>query len=482
MRLDNRSKEEKAMEGRMDQRGEKGMALLFAIIISLFLIVLGLGLTMFSLKNFSIGNESESHTRAFAVADGGFSLMKDSLRGQDLTVLLGTYNTVPEYIEINHAASDTAPLRDPIYPVDARNIDYRNPPEPVGYIRIPGLLTPVSGSPMGSGYFFARISDNLDGDNDPEIDSDHTIFLRVTGVHPGPLAEIASHGGTVKNSVTTIEGMLKRDLSFDLGAPLSISGPDVDITFSGASFNIDGDNDHPGISVLNDDAAGNGAAQSAQSIYDSLLSNQNMGRRIKGAEGDFGSFPQPSIRDDTYATKNSPNPDARNVLDPNFLASFIQNLSVAADTKYEGETTLSGSNIELGTAESPAITFVDGNLSVAGNGDGYGVLVVTGSLDYQGAFDFNGLVLVLGEGDVKLGGATKDITGGMLVGKLVSLDGGGYEMGITSVTIAGNSNFIFDSDSIRMAISLLPLKTIMWREITPDIEPSVSDELAAGGG
>ncbi len=466
----------------MDKRGEKGMALLFSIIISLFLIVLGLGLTMFSLKNFSIGNESESHTRAFAVADGGFNLIKDSLRGQDLTVLLGTYNTVPEYIEIDHAASDTAPLRDPIYPVDARNIDYRNPPEPVGYIRIPGLLTPVSGSPMGSGYFFARISDNLDGDNDPEIDSDYTIFLRVTGVHPGPLAEIASHGGTVKNSVTTIEGMLKRDFSFDLGAPLSISGPDVDIVFNGADFDILGDENNPGISVFNDSASLSGAPDSLQSIFEAVSGNEHQASRITGAEGDFGPAPAPSVRDDTNAIKYSPNPDAQNVLDPNFLGNFVKLLSMAADTTYEGGTSLSGENVVLGTTENPEVTFVEGDLSLSGGGGGTGVLVVTGSLAYQGEFDFNGLILVLGEGDISLGGANKNITGGILVTKLLALEEGGYEMGIPHVSISGDSNFVFDSDSIRMAINLLPLKTIMWREITPDIEPSVSAELAAGGG
>ncbi len=463
------------------KQDEKGIALLFAVILSLVLIVLGLGLTMFSITNFNIGNENESHQAAFTVADAGYNLMKDALRGQDLTVLLSTYTAVPEYINLTEAINGTIPQRNPLYPLDARNIDFRNPPDPVGVLRIPGLLTPVSGISLGTGYFFARISDNSDGDGDMDADFDNMIYMRVTGVHPGPLAEISSHGGHVKNSVSIIESLLKRDYSFDLGAPLSIAGPDVNATFDGAAFNITGDNDHPGISVFYDDMSGTGASATAQSVYDAASFNKNQGRRITGDVGDFGPRPEPSISDDTEEIKNSPNPDARNVLDPNFLASFVRQLSTVADTNYSGDTSLAGTNIELGTVENPQITFVDGDLSVSGRGVGAGVLVVTGSLEYLGSFDYNGLVLILGEGELKMGGATKDITGGMLVSKLLALEGGGYELGVPSITISGNSNFTFDSSSIRMAVNLLPLKSVMWREITPDVEPTVLAENQTGG-
>ena len=446
------------------------MALLFAIIISLFVTVLGLGLTMFTITEYSAAREYQSHQEAFAIADGAYNMVKGSLRGQDLTTLLSTYTNVPEYVDSTATSGGTPHYRNPIYPIDARNIDFRNPPQPVGTIRVPGLLTPASGTLLGTGYFFARVSDNNDGDGDTTFDSDYSVFLRVIGVSPAPLAEITSHGSFAKNAVSVIETMVKRDTSFDMGAPLSIGGPDVDMTFDGAAFNITGDDDHPGISTLYDNPDGSGASQSAQSIYDALT-NKNMGKLITGVEGDFGGSPEPSIRDDTDAVINSPNPDAQNLLDPNFLAELVQLLSVSADTYYSGATALTGTNIELGTIDNPEITFVDGDLLMAGSGDGAGVLVVTGSLDYQGVFDFDGLVLVLGDGEMEMGGATKAITGGMLIGNLLPVEGGGYEFGIPIVTISGRSNFIFDSTSISLAVSLLPMQTILWREITPDIEP-----------
>jgi hypothetical protein len=41
----------------------------------------------------------------------------------------------------------------------------------------------------------------------------------------------------------------------------------------------------------------------------------------------------------------------------------------------------------------------------------------------------------------------------------------------TVLNIDGNSDFIFDGTALRMALSLIPLKTLMWREITPEVEP-----------
>ncbi len=449
-------------------KSEKGMALIFAIIISLFLTVLGLGLTMFSLTEFSAGREYESHQRAFAIADGGYNLMKGTLQGQDLTTLLTTSTDIPEYINSAAAAGGIPPYRNPVYPLDARNIDYLNPPEPIGTISIPGLLTPPSGAILGPGYFFARISDNDDGDSDDTLDSDYTVYLRVVGVHRAPLSEITSHGGFVKNSVSIIETMVKRDTSFNLGSPLSIAGPDIDIRISGNSFDIAGDEEHPGVSVFYDDEAGGDGDQAAQSVYDSM-NNKNQKKNIVGAEGDYGAYPEPSIRDDTDLIRNSPDPDARNVLNPNFLYNFTRAVASTADYSYSGDTHLAG-RTELGTESSPAITFVDGDLKLSGSGSGHGVLIVTGEMDYSGAFDFNGLVMVIGEGEVDISGANKDITGGMLIAKLEE-SVGGYGFGVPNVRISGNSGFFFDSTSISMAMSMFPMKTVMWREITPDIEP-----------
>jgi len=265
--------------------------------------------------------------------------------------------------------------------------------------------------------------------------------------------------------------MVKRDTSFNLGAPLSIAGPDVDMRINGTAFDIVGDEDHPGVSVFYDDESGGDGATASQAVYDSM-NNPNQGKQIVGAEGDYGPHPEPSIRDDTDLIRNSGDPDARNVLNPNFLYNFTQSIASLADYRYSGNTHLSG-RTELGTEGSPAITFVDGDLKLSGSGSGYGILVVTGTMDYSGAFDFDGLVLIIGEGSVDIRGANKDITGGMLIANLEE-SGGEHVFGVPDIWLRGNSGFFFDSTSIRMALGLLPLKTLMWREITPDIEPAMA--------
>ena len=446
------------------------MALLFAIIISLFVTVLGLGLTMFSITEYSSAREYQSHQEAFSIADGAYNMVKGSLRGQDLTTLLSTYTNVPEYVDSTATSGGTPHYRNPIYTIDARNIDFRNPPQPVGTIRVPGLLTPASGTLLGTGYFFARVSDNNDGDGDTAFDSDHSVFLRVIGVSPAPLSEVSSHGSFVKNAVSVIETMVKRDTSFDIGAPLSIPGPDVDIRIQGTAFSIIGDDEHPGVSVFYDDP-GSDAGTTAQSVYDAL--NKNARDNITGAEGDFGGAPAPSIKDDTNTIRNNPDPNAQNILDPNFLGNFVESLTSLADDYYDGDTHFAGGT-EFGTESNPTITYIDGDVHLSGNGSGYGILVITGALRYTGAFDYNGLVLVVGEGDADLRGANKDITGGMIVAKLDDDGNGGYVYGTPTVGIYGNSHFLFDSTSINLSISLLPMQTTMWREITSDIEPAMA--------
>ena len=451
-------------------QNERGMALIFAIIISLFLTVLGLGLTMFSLTEYSAAREYESHQMAFSIADGGLNTVKGVLRGQDLTTILNTNTSVPVYVNSAVGSTGGIPYRNPIHPIDARNINFQNPPQPNGSISVPGLLTPAGGTSLGTGFFFARVSDNDDGDGDPAFDSDSSVFLRVIGVHPAPLAEIGSHGGFVKNAVSIIETSIRRNSSFEMGSPLSLLGPDVDVRFNGNAFNITGDDTHPGISLLYDDGGSNAQA-ATQSVYDALRNNQK--DNITGAEGDFGPSPEPSVKDDTQTVLNDPNPNAKNVLDPNYLSEFVQSMAAMADSSYSGDSHFAGGT-QFGTQSSPEITYIDGDVHLTGSGSGHGILVITGDMLYTGAFDFTGLVLVVGEGSVDLRGANKDITGGMLVAKLEEDGSGGYQFGIPSMTFRGNSNFLFDGASLNLAMSLLPVETTSWREITPDIEPVVA--------
>jgi hypothetical protein len=471
-------------------RQQRGVALLATLIVAVLLSILGLSLTLSSLNEFAMSNEFENHERAMAVADAGFSIAKDALRGQDFTALLNTTTAVPKYIAYTEPLPGSYGHRTPLFPLEARSIDFQSPPSRVATRTDTGFLTPGTGALVGTGRYFAKVSDNSDeeplgGSDDPYTDQDATIYLRVVGLHRNIPSETVSYGSTVKNSVAIIEGKLRRDMSFDINSPFTVYGPDTYPSFDGNSFIIDG-HDHsgmddeqilrghnhndleanPGVSVLYDDSSGGDAAAALQSVLDSL--NHQQGDNIVGSGSD------PSVSDETETVRNDPNEDATNIFDPQFMANFLNKVAAVADYKYAPGTHLSGTNIELGTIDQPKITVATGDFTLSGGGSGAGIMVVRGTFNYSGAFRYHGIILVVGEGEAIIGGANKSVIGGMYMAKLIDQGNGQYTFGAPNFSISGNSNFYLKKSYIRMGITLLPLKTLSWREITPEIEPQAS--------
>ena len=92
-------------------------------------------------------------------------------------------------------------------------------------------------------------------------------------------------------------------------------------------------------------------------------------------------------------------------------------------TLYTGNYTANGINMGSISSSSPpvvtpAIDVVDGNLTLNGNTDGYGILVVTGNLTFTGNMSWNGIVLAIGQGNITFsGGGSGTINGSVLVAK-----------------------------------------------------------------
>jgi len=65
-----------------------------------------------------------------------------------------------------------------------------------------------------------------------------------------------------------------------------------------------------------------------------------------------------------------------------------------------------------------SINYVDGNLTLNGNGTGHGVLVVTGTLTMSGNFSWYGIIFVVGDGHVQMnGGGNGEVHGSIWVAK-----------------------------------------------------------------
>lgn len=481
----------------MRKVSEQGVALLLVIGVVALLTVLALGFTVYTLTDYQMSNEFEAHAEALTIADAGFNRVKASLETQDFTTLLSTATAVSQYVTYAEPAVGTAAARNPMAPLEARSINFSSPPSPVSTRQVKGLLTLATGTVFGGGRYFAKLTDNQDEQvigltDDPDVDLDGTVYLRVMGVRPGAPMELASYGSAVKNSVAIVEGMMRRDLSFHTTSSFSIYGQDVTSAqgnpsnfFNGSAFDLDG-YDHsgwttasilanhghggtpakPALAVIYDNLAGGDAASVAQEIYDSLSPSQK--NRIIGAAGDFG--PTPSLKDITDDVRTSTNPDGTNIFDASFIGNFAKRVVGAADIKYTGDTSLSGTNIVLGTSAAPAVTVVTGDLYIGGSGSGAGLLVVKGEFNCQGNFSYEGLVLALGEGFVQYGAGT--LIGAVFAAKVSDDDDDDrYVFGIPKLTVSGSTKIYHKGDSVQIALSLLPMKTLSWREITPEIEP-----------
>jgi hypothetical protein len=219
----------------------------------------------------------------------------------------------------------------------------------------------------------------------------------------------------------------------------------------------------PGISCLNN-APSQGDASTAVSTVKGSLDTQQLNNVV----GQGGS---PSVQDGTDTIRNSSNADATNIFDGSFLINFATQIAAVADYKYDDGTTLSGTNIELGTTANPKITVALGDLELNGNGEGAGIMIVRGTLDIGGSFIYDGVILVVGEGELDLHGANKSFLGGIYVVKVTKNADGSTTFGTPKFDFQGNSSFYMKSDSIAMAYSLLPMRVISWVEITPEIEP-----------
>ena len=130
--------------------------------------------------------------------------------------------------------------------------------------------------------------------------------------------------------------------------------------------------------------------------------------------------------------RGDPSVETDDEMDFDEIAELIDALKAANPTYLETD----GTNIrDLGTAESPGVFFVEnGSAKIAGNTEGFGILVVRGgqsyvegetgeeveveggTLDISGKVKFNGLV-IFENADNLTGSGTIDIFGSVLVGK-----------------------------------------------------------------
>jgi hypothetical protein len=123
-----------------------------------------------------------------------------------------------------------------------------------------------------------------------------------------------------------------------------------------------------------------------------------------------------------------------------------------------------------GTASSPQIIAVNGDLTLSGNTTGYGILLVTGTYTTAGTVGWNGLVLIIGKGIViGNGGGTNPYYGAMVVAQIVDPTTGAVLSTPGPATFnwsgGGGNGINYSSGCLSQAINLISYKTIASHEL-----------------
>jgi hypothetical protein len=148
------------------------------------------------------------------------------------------------------------------------------------------------------------------------------------------------------------------------------------------------------------------------------------------------------------------------------LNKLVSDITKVANNVITGPA----NSVPMGSAANPQITVVNGDLTLAGNNTGYGILVVTGTLNFSGNTGWRGIVLVIGEGNVvENGGGNNEYDGAVLVAK--TLDAAGRPLATLGAPVVnwnggGGNGVYYDSCWINAASSGLTYQVLSFREIS----------------
>jgi hypothetical protein len=285
---------------------------------------------------------------------------------------------------------------------------------------------------------------------------------------------IVTATGTVGTATRTIRVVVRRNTLPALPAAMSFPGNEADTSFSGSSFEIDG-NDYN----MNDTAGGCAARwgiSTATTTYesrvqDSVASNQKSDVKGKKQVSSGNAYGDNVIAQDSTLSKND-------------VTDFVNAVKARADVKLTSTSSspLSYNNIGdscssdwnsttcWGTASNPKIVHIKGDpdptsafTALQLNGaTGYGILIVEdGDLRINASFNWNGIIIVTGQyvGLGFLGGGHQGMHGSIIVNETQTDTG--YEGVVT-----GNASIRYSCEAITLANSSSKLLTVSgWKEI-----------------
>jgi hypothetical protein len=145
--------------------------------------------------------------------------------------------------------------------------------------------------------------------------------------------------------------------------------------------------------------------------------------------------------------------------------------------------TNTGSSVDFGSPTAPAINYINGDVTISGGTNGYGILAVTGRLQMNGNFAWHGPVLVIGDGILDFGGGGNGTIYGMVLVATIYPDPGHHTDADLLPTLGsptvnwnggGGNSILYDhcwatnimsKIPINSPVSLRPLKILSFRSL-----------------
>ncbi len=401
--------------------GEKGAALITAVLLSLLLLAAGGTLILTATMTGLTARDSTAEMQAYYAAEAGVARSLEVLRGNVQSNPAGTRATF-------HNIVCTRTLWTPISGAIINVAADGSTRFQVTQIRDPDKLDSE----------FATLCANAAYKPD-------RLRIRVAGFGPRDSRknmEIVVNRYTLEytvNSTLTMPNESGNSLTFAPGGSnvTSISGMDAT---TGSTTTL------PAIGVSSADY------NTTNNVADGCLPNGT----------NCGSGPNVTPGDPVVLNSgNTPGflqsvANARNFL---YGTEGMMNAAINQGRYFASGAAAIASTAGLGASNPDGVlTFVDGDLVLGpGNPTGQGTLIVTGRLTLDGNFNFNGVIMVLGGGEVNRGGGGHgNIYGALFVAKFsrTGADTDLFQSPVFDTSGGGTSNIQYSSGAVDMAKSV----------------------------
>jgi len=414
------------MKSQMQSRaGERGAALITAVLLSMLLLAAGGILILTSTMTGITARDSTAEMQAYYAAEAGVAKTLEVLRGNVDSSPSGTRASFRNVVCSPALWTTTATINGGYVNVTADSSTK---------FQVTSILDPDKQNSA------SWCTDPAFASYKPE-----RLRIHVTGLGP-------------RDSRKNMEVVVNRyTLEYDVKAVVTLpngSGNPI-------SFNLGGSNV---TSTSGVDASGGGGTISAVAISDA--DKQRVNNVIDGCDPDgsncSGSGPNVTPGDPAIlGNDNTPSflKDVASAREFLYGSEGMKQAAINQGRYFNSGAAAIASDAGLGASNPDGVfTFVDGDLVLGpGSPTGQGTIIVTGKLTLNGNFQWNGVIMVLGSGEVyRSGGGHGDIFGAMFVAKFPTSGADTDQFGapVFDTSGGGTSNIQYSSDAVDKAKSV----------------------------